>query len=218
MCWRNTERSRARRRLPTTACWRGGSWSAACGLCSCSIGAGFPRHQRRRGDRVRTDQSLQNHGPTGGRADQRPEAARHVDETLVVWTGEFGRTPFREGRTKDGKFLGRDHHPFSNTMFMAGAGLKPGVSYGATDELGWGAGREAGSSPRPASHDFAPVGVGSHAADLSVPGAGFPPDRCPRRRRSRYLGVTRGSAYRASGVLMEREAKELRCPRISRRW
>ncbi len=60
-----------------------------------------------------------------------------LDETLVVWSGEFGRTPFREGRTKDGKLLGRDHHPFSNTMFMAGAGLKPGVSYGATDEFGW---------------------------------------------------------------------------------
>ncbi len=60
-----------------------------------------------------------------------------LDETLVVWSGEFGRTPFREGRTKDGQFLGRDHHPFSNTMFMAGGGLKPGISYGSTDELGW---------------------------------------------------------------------------------
>jgi hypothetical protein len=60
-----------------------------------------------------------------------------LGDTLVVWSGEFGRTPFREGRTKDGKFLGRDHHPFSNTMFMAGGGLKPGLSYGATDELGW---------------------------------------------------------------------------------
>lgn len=60
-----------------------------------------------------------------------------LDETLVIWTGEFGRTPFREGRTKDGQYLGRDHHPFSNSMFMVGAGLKPGISYGATDELGW---------------------------------------------------------------------------------
>jgi len=60
-----------------------------------------------------------------------------LDETLVVWMGEFGRTPFREGRTAAGKFLGRDHHPFSNTMFMAGGGLKPGVTHGATDELGF---------------------------------------------------------------------------------
>ncbi|MBX7072964.1 MAG: DUF1501 domain-containing protein [Pirellulales bacterium] len=60
-----------------------------------------------------------------------------LDETLVVWTGEFGRTPFREGRTKDGKLLGRDHHPYSNSMFMAGGGLRRGITYGATDELGW---------------------------------------------------------------------------------
>ncbi|MBX3444772.1 MAG: DUF1501 domain-containing protein [Planctomyces sp.] len=60
-----------------------------------------------------------------------------LDETLVVWVGEFGRTPFREGRTAGGPWLGRDHHPFSNTMFMAGGGLKPGVTYGSTDELGF---------------------------------------------------------------------------------
>jgi uncharacterized protein (DUF1501 family) len=60
-----------------------------------------------------------------------------LEETLVVWVGEFGRTPFREGRTAAGAWLGRDHHPFSNTMFMAGGGLKPGSVYGATDELGF---------------------------------------------------------------------------------
>ncbi len=60
-----------------------------------------------------------------------------LDETLVVWMGEFGRTPFREGRTAGGAHLGRDHHPLSNTMFMAGGGLKPGMTYGATDELGF---------------------------------------------------------------------------------
>jgi hypothetical protein len=59
------------------------------------------------------------------------------DETLLVWTGEFGRTPFREGRTAGSANLGRDHHPFCYTMFMAGAGLKPGVSHGASDELGF---------------------------------------------------------------------------------
>lgn len=60
-----------------------------------------------------------------------------LDETLVVWMGEFGRTPFREGRTAAGPHVGRDHHPFSNTMFMAGGGLKPGFTLGATDELGF---------------------------------------------------------------------------------
>ena len=60
-----------------------------------------------------------------------------LNETLVVCMGEFGRTPFREGRTADGKFLGRDHHPMANTMFLAGGGLKPGFTLGATDELGF---------------------------------------------------------------------------------
>lgn len=60
-----------------------------------------------------------------------------LDETLVVWMGEFGRTPFREGRTQEGPHLGRDHHPMSNTMFMAGGGLKHGITVGATDDLGF---------------------------------------------------------------------------------
>jgi uncharacterized protein (DUF1501 family) len=60
-----------------------------------------------------------------------------LDQTLVVWTGEFGRTPFREGRTANGKNLGRDHHPDAYTMFMAGGGLKPGISYGGSDDLGF---------------------------------------------------------------------------------
>ena len=60
-----------------------------------------------------------------------------LDETLVVWTGEFGRTPFREGRTAATANLGRDHHPHCYSMFMTGAGLKPGVSHGNSDELGF---------------------------------------------------------------------------------
>lgn len=60
-----------------------------------------------------------------------------LDETLVVWTGEFGRTPFREGRTATSKNLGRDHHPHCYTMFLAGGGIKPGISYGGSDDLGF---------------------------------------------------------------------------------
>lgn len=59
-----------------------------------------------------------------------------LDETLVVVGGEFGRTPFREGRTSNSKVLGRDHYPDCFTMLMAGGGAKPGV-YGETDELGF---------------------------------------------------------------------------------
>jgi uncharacterized protein (DUF1501 family) len=59
-----------------------------------------------------------------------------LDETLVIWGGEFGRTPMNEGRG-EGKFMGRDHHPRAFTMWMAGGGVKPGTTVGATDELGY---------------------------------------------------------------------------------
>ncbi|MGV3482916.1 MAG: DUF1501 domain-containing protein [Planctomycetaceae bacterium] len=59
------------------------------------------------------------------------------EETLVVWGGEFGRTPFREGRTANSQVLGRDHYPDCFTVFMAGGGVKGGFDYGQTDELGF---------------------------------------------------------------------------------
>ena len=59
------------------------------------------------------------------------------EETLVIWGGEFGRTPFREGRTAKSKILGRDHYPDAFTMWMAGGGVKGGFEYGASDELGF---------------------------------------------------------------------------------
>ena len=54
-----------------------------------------------------------------------------LEDTLVVWGGEFGRTPTAEGTN------GREHHPFGFTMWMAGGGIKGGVVHGATDEFGW---------------------------------------------------------------------------------
>jgi hypothetical protein len=59
-----------------------------------------------------------------------------LEDTLVIWGGEFGRTSMNEERNGSTK-LGRDHHPDAFTMWMAGGGVKPGVSYGATDELGY---------------------------------------------------------------------------------
>jgi hypothetical protein len=60
-----------------------------------------------------------------------------LEDTLVIWGGEFGRTPFREGRTAASKILGRDHYPDCYTLFMAGGGVKSGYDYGSTDELGF---------------------------------------------------------------------------------
>ena len=61
-----------------------------------------------------------------------------LEETLVVWGGEFGRTPMAENREgKPNAFKGRDHHSEAFTMWMAGGGIKKGYSYGETDEIGY---------------------------------------------------------------------------------
>ena len=60
-----------------------------------------------------------------------------LDDTLVIWGGEFGRTPMVETNPALGRAMGRDHHPQAYTMWMAGAGVKRGLTYGATDELGF---------------------------------------------------------------------------------
>jgi uncharacterized protein (DUF1501 family) len=54
-----------------------------------------------------------------------------LDETLVVWGTEFGRTPGAEGSA------GRDHHPYGFSIWLAGGGIKKGITHGATDELGF---------------------------------------------------------------------------------
>ena len=59
-----------------------------------------------------------------------------LEETLVIWTGEFGRTPMLEGAA-DRDTVGRDHHKDAFTVWMAGGGLKPGLTHGATCELGY---------------------------------------------------------------------------------
>jgi uncharacterized protein (DUF1501 family) len=59
-----------------------------------------------------------------------------LDETLVIWGGEFGRTPMLQGDANRST-LGRDHHPHAYTIWLAGGGIKPGLTLGTTDELGY---------------------------------------------------------------------------------
>ncbi|HYF38027.1 MAG TPA: DUF1501 domain-containing protein [Prosthecobacter sp.] len=54
-----------------------------------------------------------------------------LDTTLVIWAGEFGRTPFAQGTD------GRDHNPYGFSIWMAGGGIRPGATLGATDEFGY---------------------------------------------------------------------------------
>ena len=60
-----------------------------------------------------------------------------LDQTLIVWGGEFGRTPMQENRAGSGPYMGRDHHPFAFSMWMAGGGIKKGLNFGSTDEIGY---------------------------------------------------------------------------------
>jgi hypothetical protein len=60
-----------------------------------------------------------------------------LEDTLVVWGGEFGRTPMVESNAALGRSLGRDHHPQAFTVWMAGGGLKKGITLGATDDIGF---------------------------------------------------------------------------------
>lgn len=86
---------------------------------------------------------LENHGTEAAKIDKPVAALLHdcqrrglLDDTLILFTTEFGRTPFTQ--TEASKVgTGRDHNRYAFSVWMAGAGLKPGTSYGATDEIGW---------------------------------------------------------------------------------
>lgn len=86
---------------------------------------------------------LQNHGQEAERIDQPTAALLRdlrqrglLDDTLVLFTSEFGRTPFTQSAESEvGK--GRDHNQYGFSVWLAGAGLKPGIVYGQTDEVGW---------------------------------------------------------------------------------
>ena len=94
-----------------------------------------------------------------------------LDDTLVVWGGEFGRTPMVQGGDD-----GRDHHNRSYTMWLAGGGIRPGVTYGETDELGFNVARP-GPCARSQRDDLASAGIRPHAVDVPLPRPRFPPDR-----------------------------------------
>jgi uncharacterized protein (DUF1501 family) len=59
-----------------------------------------------------------------------------LEDTLVIWGGEFGRTTYNQGPLK-GDSYGRDHHPRCYSIWMAGGGIKGGATYGSTDEIGY---------------------------------------------------------------------------------
>ena len=88
-----------------------------------------------------------------------------LDDTLVIWGGEFGRTAYCQGSMRNGSY-GRDHHPRCFTMWMAGAGVAAGTTYGQTDEYGYNIVDKAGVPILPSKERFTPGAV--HVHDLQA--------------------------------------------------
>ena len=104
-----------------------------------------------------------------------------LDDTLVVWGGEFGRTVYSQGELTPNNY-GRDHHPRCFTIWMAGAGIKPGMTR-RNRRLRLQHHRRPRPRPRPPRHHPAPHGHRPHPTDLQIPRPRLPPDRRPRKSR-----------------------------------
>ena len=90
-----------------------------------------------------------------------------LDDTLVVWGGEFGRTAYCQGNLTRANY-GRDHHPRCFTVWMAGGGVKPGITYGQTDEFGYNIANADGTpmTPQPTKEEWTPGTM--HVHDLNA--------------------------------------------------
>ena len=116
-----------------------------------------------------------------------------LDDTLVVWGGEFGRTPVSESGD------GRDHNPYGFSMFMAGGGVKGGMTYGASDDFGFRA-----VENRVSIHDLHAtilhqLGIEPREADVSLCGQGLQAHRCVRECGERHTGLRVGGSREESG-------------------
>ncbi|BCX46603.1 sulfatase [Haloferula helveola] len=90
-----------------------------------------------------------------------------LDETLVIWGGEFGRTSYSQGALTKTTY-GRDHHPRCYTMWMAGGGAKPGVTHGKTDDYGYNIVDAAGNVIHPTKHHVHPDAVHIHDLQATI--------------------------------------------------
>ena len=108
-----------------------------------------------------------------------------LNETLVVWGGEFGRTPMGEVRDT----VGRNHHIDAFTMWFAGGGTKPGRTIGKTDEIGFSPVEDVVHVHDIQATILHLLGIDHHPADLQVPRAGRPIDRRRRKGHHQAAGV-----------------------------
>ena len=182
MCWSYTERSRATDHLRQTAFSRGGWRSGAYASFSSITATGIITATSRNNVVLKAQEVDKATAALITDLKQRGM----LDDTLVIWGGEFGRTPMSQGRG------GRDHHIKGFSFMFAGGGIKKGLTYGATDDLGYAA------VENPVSvHDFHAtmlylLGVDASKARGEVSGTGRPTHRRARRhRRPRHHCVGR---------------------------
>jgi hypothetical protein len=92
-----------------------------------------------------------------------------LEDTLVVWGGEFGRTPYCQGRLGKDNY-GRDHHPRCFTIWMAGGGVKPGITYGQTDDYGYNIADADGNmlKPQPTKDKWTPGTMHIHDLNATI--------------------------------------------------
>ena len=134
-----------------------------------------------------------------------------LDDTLIVWGGEFGRTPMAQGN-------GRDHHIKGFSMWLAGGGIKGGITLRRDRRARLQRRRERRPRPRPARHDAAPPGHRPPAADVPLPGPRLPPDRRERQRGGGDSGVVknqckpRGEVLRTPGIVQHPRGSEYLTP------
>ena len=108
-----------------------------------------------------------------------------LDETLVIWGGEFGRTAYSQGEiTKDS--FGRDHHPRCFSIWMAGGGIKPGLVYRQDRRFRLQHRRKPGARPRSPRHDAPLASASITKTHLSLRRPRLPPDRYRRKLRPGY--------------------------------
>ena len=161
---------RATARSPPTACWPGAWPSAACGSSSSTTATGTTTAASRTTSRSRREEVDQASAAllTGPRSSAACSTTR--------WSsGAASSAARRWPRATAATTTSR-----ASRCWLAGGGIKGGITHGATDELGYMRGRERGPRPRPARHDAAPARHRPHEADVPLPGPRLPPHRRPR--------------------------------------
>ena len=196
-------RPRPRPRRPTSAaaaCWPGGCSSAACASCSSSPAA---RSAVRRDQLGRPREHAAEPRPGSGRASTgRSPACSATCAAAACSTTRWCCSPpssaARRSRSRRPNVVGtgRDHNQYGFSVWLAGAGLKHGIAYGATDEIGWKAVENAGPLARLPRHRAAPARHRPRAADV-LPQRHPPP--ADERARARCQGNSRVNAETRGG-------------------